>query len=129
MVLWPAFNKFAVRDTLKLEWKKYCEQVDVEVNPLFHQYITEEIFKKKLRAKVKTEDGISSKPDHQLTFEEMNTINYIGRYIIKKLHDKVITKKAFVDTLLLLQSDHPTGLDCAKWIEAVDCGGLTHIND
>ena len=36
--LWPVLINFAVGDTLKLEWKKYCEQVDVGVNPLFYQY-------------------------------------------------------------------------------------------
>ena len=129
--LWPAIHKFAVGDAVKLEWKGYCEQVDVELNPLFYQYITEEIFKKMLRAKVtaKITQEDSSKPDHELTFEEMNTINYIGGYIIQQLHSKVITKKAYVDALLLLQSDLPTGLECAKWTEAIDRGGLTHINE
>ena len=130
-ILWPAFHKLAVGDTLKLEWKKLLEQVGVEVNPLFYQFITEEVFKKMLRAKVntKTKCADSSNPEHQLTFEEMNTINYIGGYIIKQLHTKVVTKKEYVDTLLLLQSDLPTGLESAQWTEAVDRGGLTHISE
>ena len=131
--LWPKFNKFAVGDTLKLEWKEFCDQVDVEMNPLFYQYITEEIFKKMLRAKLKTtsaqEGADSSKVEHGLTFKEQNTINYIGGYIVKQLHTKVVTKKDYVDTLLLIQSDLPTGLECAKWTETVDRGGLTHINE
>ena len=51
-----------------------------------------------LRAKIiakATQEG-SSKPEHELTFEEMNTINYIGGYIIKQLHSKVIIKKQYV---------------------------------
>jgi len=125
--LWPAFHKFTTGNTVKLEWKRYC---DVELNPLIYRYIIEEIFKKMLRAKVtviSTQEN-SNKPVYELTFEEMNTINYIGGYIIKQLHSKVIIKKAYVDALLLLQSDLPTGLECAKRTEAVDCGGLIHIN-
>ena len=51
--LWPQFNKLAVGDTLKLDWKEFCDQLDVEMKPLFYQYITEEVFKKMLREKVK----------------------------------------------------------------------------
>ena len=29
----------------------------------------------------------------------------------------------------MLQSDLPTGLECAKWTEAIVRGGLTHINE
>ena len=73
-----------------------------------------------LREKVKTsaqEEAGSSKVEYGLNFEEQNTINYIGGYIVKQLHTKVVTKKDYVQTLLLLLSDLPTGLECAKWTE------------
>ena len=62
---------------------------------------------------------------------QKNAINYIGGYIIKQPHNKVVTRKNLVDTLQILQSDlHvPTGLESAKWTETVDRGGLTHINE
>jgi len=107
--------------------------VGVEVNPLFYQYITEEIFKRMLREKVKEKgkaaENDSGEQDYKLSFEELNTINYIGGYIIKKLHGQFVTKKVYVDALLLLQSDLPTGLESAKWTETIDRGGLTHINE
>lgn len=67
--------------------------------------------------------------DEELSFEEKNAINYIGGYIIKQLHTRVVTRKNFVDALQLLQSDLPTGLESARWTETVDRGGLTHINE
>ena len=84
------------------------------MNPLFYQYITEEVFKKMLREKVKTgaqEEAGSSKVEYELTFEEQNTINYTG---VKQLHTKVVTKEDYVQTLLLLQLDLATGLECTK---------------
>ena len=42
--LWAAFGEFAVGDALKLEFKRYCDKVGVEMNLLFYHYITEEIF-------------------------------------------------------------------------------------
>jgi len=49
--LWPAFHKFTVGDSVMLEWKRYCELVDVELNRLFYQNVTEVVFKK-MREKI-----------------------------------------------------------------------------
>jgi len=68
----------------------------------------QESFKKKLIAKLKTEEV--RPPMRKWT--QLTT--YISGYIIKKLLDKVYTKRAYVDNVLLLQSNHPTGLDCTS---------------
>ena len=100
--------------------------------------MTEEIFKKMLHTKLQflqqsssatSQDSRNSTETSELTFEERNAINYIGGYVIKQLHSKVVTKKSYVDALLLLQSDSPTGLESAQWTEAIDRGGLIHINE
>jgi len=60
-------------------------------------YITEEVFKKMLQTKVKAASNMdalgeaTNVHDGELFFEEKNPINYIGGYIIKQLHSKVVT--------------------------------------
>ena len=133
--LWPAYHKFSVGDQLEKDWKAFCGSIGLEVNPLFWQYVTEEIFKKMLHIKLQSlrQPSNSGSKDtetvSELTFEERSAINYIGGYIVKQLHSKLVTKKSYVDALLLLQSDGPTGLESAQWTEAIDRGGLVHITD
>ena len=134
--LWPAFQKYSLSDELQKEWKAFCDTLSLEMKSLFWQYITEEVFKRMLQAKVKAAGQSSSSgeadddvQDVVLTFEEKNAINYIGGYIVKQLHSKIVTRKSHVDALLLLQSDIPTGLESSQWTETVDRGGLTHINE
>ena len=97
--------------------------------------MTEEIFKKRLHTKLQSlrQSSNSGSEDteivSELTFEERSAINYIGGYIVKQLHSKLVTKKSYVDALLLLQSDSPTGLESAQWTEAIDRGCLVHITD
>ena len=100
--------------------------------------MTEEIFKKMLHTKLQSlqqsssatsQDSRNSTETSELTFEERNAINYISGYVIKQLHSKLVTKKSYVDALLLLQSDSPTGLESAQWTEVIDCGGLIHPNE
>ena len=59
-----------------------CDALSLEIKPLFWQYITEEIFKKLLQARVKaasTTDTLDiDVHDEELSFEEKNAINYIG---------------------------------------------------
>ena len=129
-ILWSSFQKYSISEKLQ---KTFCDALSLEIKPLFWQYVTEEIFKKLLQARVKaasTTDTLDiDVHDEELSFEEKNAINYIGGYIIKQLHTRVVTRKNFVDALQLLQSDLPTGLESAQWTETVDRGGLTHINE
>ena len=132
-ILWSSFQKYSISEKLQKEWKTFCDALSLEIKPLFWQYVTEEIFKKLLQARVKaasTTDTLNiDVHNEELSFEEKNAINYIGGYIIKQLHTRVVTRKNFVDALQLLQSDLPTGLESARWTETVDRGGLTHINE
>jgi len=130
--VWPAYNKFSISEQLEKDWNEFCSSIELESNPLFWQYVTEEIFKKMLHAKLQSMQQTTSQDSTdaaELTFEERNAINYIGGYVIKQLHSKLVTKKSYVDALLLLQSDSPTGLESAQWTEAIDRGGLIHINE
>jgi len=134
--LWPAFQTYSISDELQKKWKVFCDAVSLEMKPLFWQYITKEVFKKILQVKVKAAssadilgEDVDVHDQEELTFEEKNAINYIGGYIIKQLHTKVVTRKNLVDALQLLQSDLPTGLESSQWTETVDRGGLTHINE
>jgi len=74
--------------------------------------------KKPTQAKVKaasTTDTLDiDVHDEELSFEEKNTMNYIGGYIKKQLHTKIVARKNFVDVLQLLQSDLPTGPESAQ---------------
>ena len=132
----PAFQKYSISDKLQKKWKAFCDAVSLEMKPLFWQYITEEVFKKILQVKIKAisstdilGEDVNVHDQDELTFEEKNAVNYIGGYIIKQLHTKVVTRKNLVDSLQLLQSDLPTGLESSQWTKTVDRGGLTHIND
>ena len=52
--LWPAHHTFSVGDQLEKDWKVFCGSIGLEVNPLFWQYVTEEIFKKRLHIKLQS---------------------------------------------------------------------------
>lgn len=138
--IWSTFQTLTIGKQLNEIWKNFCVKVSIEVNPMFYQYVTEEVFKKMLLTKIdytqatcnQTEDtSLFTDETHtvELTYEEKNALHYIGGYILRKLLSKVITKKTYIDALLLLQSDLPTGSDYAKWTECNDRGGLIHITE
>ena len=75
--LWPAFQKYLLSDELQKKWKAFCDTLSLEMKSLFWQYITEEVFKRMLRAKVKAAGQSSSSGEAEddvqdvvLTFEE-----------------------------------------------------------
>ena len=82
--LWPAFNKFSISDQLEKDWKEFCISIELETNPLFWQYVTEEIFKKMLHTKLQSlqqsssatsQDSRHSTETLEPTFEERNATN------------------------------------------------------
>ena len=135
--IWSAFHTISMGEELNKTWKNFCDKVALEANPLFYQYITEEVFKKLLLTKLDSVHapqsdntlGNDGAEIVKLTFEEENTLHYVGGYLIRQLLSKLIAKKTHVDALLLLQSDTPTGSQHAKWMELIDRGGLIHITE
>jgi len=85
--LWPAYNVFSISDQLEKDWKEFCGNIELEANPLFSKYVTEEenaAYKASIFTAIFKCNFQRQYRNCGTDFEERNAINYIGGYVIRQ---------------------------------------------
>ena len=89
-------------------WEEFLENCNVDKEPMIYQHITDETFTKLVEQSVKI--TVSEQNEEQndkepsLTYEEENTVSYVGGYVIHALMQKKVSQccveilKGFVNT-------------------------------
>ena len=123
------FHKLRISEQFISLWQSYLEAVGLEVDPLFYQQVSQEIFESLLTQKFKIEHN--EVPDNsiqdRLTDEEENAVNYVGGYVVRSVKDKTKDKDQ-LDVLKNLTGDS-TNFEAQKWTKTVDRGGLVHVSE
>jgi len=134
--MWAKFHKMRTSKEFTSHWTKFLqEEVGVCACPIFFQHITTTIFNEKVRGKFPITATQLTSQEPSLSYEEMTALRYAAGYIPRHLK-KRLTKSAHPLknelTLCLLdplQDEEDNIFHSADWVNAVDRGGLKHVNN
>ena len=134
--LWSNFHKFRSSKEFTASWEKYLSQIHIDPEPMYYQHVTEEVFEVLIEKQCKStkDDQETSETIKRMSFEEENAVRFVGGYVIKILRDaqKLPKDKPVVDilnSLVYSKEDERTGCGSQTWINSINRGGLTEIND
>ena len=107
------------------------------MSAIFCQYVGDYVFKQmiKLHCPIESTESIPASPAAPLTYEAANALRYAAGYVPRALK-KALSKSAHplkkdlqLCLLDLLDDGDEENSESKDWIELIDRGGLTHIND
>ena len=128
-VLWPKLHFLQGSDYFKQKWMTYLSSINANPAAIFYQHLTRFIFgdllKKKFAVNETTDIGPSDEP---LTFEEENSIYYVGGYVVRQLkaHEADAELIHGLDHLQFKEQDDQC--EAAVWTNTINRGGLIQIS-
>lgn len=133
--MWGDFHRLRTSDKFKREWGDFLEEIGQVALPAFYQFVSNVVFKELVHqhhqiSTTETQSGISP-----LTFEEENALRYVAGHVCRKvqaqLNSSSIPNKD--DMVLFIMDLSGDEMDESKrteaWTNAIDRGGLWHVND
>ena len=99
-------------------------ELDLSVEPMFYQHLTDELFDMLIKNTVKPLIICSELQCQSLTYEEENAVRYVGGYVLRTLAQKSNDAiKSILQALMCADGEGPA----QDWVNEVDRGGLTRI--
>ena len=134
--MWGHYLKLRTLDTFRREWQKFLGKgTSTPSCPIFYQYVTDVVFNEMIKQQYPIEKTQSTTSEVTLTRDEVNALRYAAGYVPRalrqKLHKSAHPLKDEL-TLCLLDllddgdEEHDSSCD---WIQLIDRGGLTHVNN
>ena len=131
--MWFKYHQLRISKEYKLFWGKFVsETAGRTAHPIFYQHVGQTVFNSIIKDYYGPEQSCdTSDVVMALTYEEKNTLRYIGGSVRKSIQNKISKgKHPWKESLLIAVGDLSTEqLTVGDWITAVDRGGLFHIND
>lgn len=134
--MWSQFHQIRCDDVFKEKWKSFLLSSKLIHSPIFYQAITTRVldFILKDSCPIYSEppsDTSNSEDVPPLTYEEENTIRYIGGYIIRSLKKKKEDDEDVIVALNDLVDDKcdEEAEESEEWLGMIDRGGLIYINN
>ena len=123
--LFQDFHKLCTSRKFVSLWQNYLEAAGLDVDPLFYQQVSQEMFESVLTQKFKIEHNETFDESNQdrLTNEEENAVNYVGGYVVRFVKDQC--KLDMPQSL----TGHNASFEAQKWTKTVDICGLVHISE
>lgn len=137
-VMWREYHKLRVSDTFREDWERFLRKtIGQPASPTFFQFVSHRIFKELVKGKheIAQSDQEQASP---ITKEEENALRYVAGYVCRKVQDKIKSSSLaslpdrevmvlFISDLSGDEWDETQGTE--EWTNAIDRGGLWHIND
>ena len=133
--MWGQYHKCRTSDIFKMNWHAFLEAAtSTPPCPILYQYLTDAIFKERIKDKYHIRPAPENAEQLCLTFEETNGLRYAAGYVPRALRKKLLKSAHPLKSELLLcildllddgDEDHD---DSCKWVDMIDRGGLTHVN-
>ena len=137
--MWSNYHKLRVSDEYMSTWESFlCVTVKADRCPTFYQHAGHTMFKNIVKETHPVHVGTQREKAVDVSHEERSALwyaaGYIPRALRKKLHKLSPDTHPHRDEMLLCildwlddgDEEHP---DSHEWIEAVDRGGLIHMNN
>ena len=136
--IWSAYHQLRSSDAFKAQWDTFLKQIGCPCSSrIAIQYISNFIFKKLLISHHPVDSTIPDIDHQNLTYEEVNGLRYAAGWVSRTLKKEL--KKSghpLKDNLqlclwdLLDDGDEDEQQNDSKdWVDEINCGGLTRINN
>lgn len=134
-IMWKEYHKVRSSDSFKQGWVLFMKNsIDRPALPTFFQYVSHRIFRELVKGKhqiVESEEDQAS----SITKLDQNALRYVAGFICRKVQAKIKSSSLpRKDDMILFicdfsgdEWDEAQGTE--EWTNAVDRGGLWHIND
>ena len=133
--MWSAYHTLRVSQEYKTAWSSFLAQSGCSVFPLFHQHVGHYIFKELIKRHHTTETTQHKATPFDPTYEELNGIRYAAGWVARALRKKLkrsahpLKDDLFLCIADLLDDKDDSTQESNEWVEAVDRGGLTRVNN
>ena len=134
--MWGQYQKLRISDMFKREWQDLLEKAtSTPCCPIFYQYVTDFVFREMIKQQYPIERVRNTESEVFLTTDEMNALRYAAGYVPRALRGKLRKsanplKDELTLCLLDLLDDGDEEHDgSCNWIQMIDRGGLTHVNN
>ena len=101
--LWSYFHKFQSSREFTSAWENYLSQLHINAEPMYYQHVTEEVFEALIEKQCMIVEGNqqTSETIRKMSFEEENTVHFVGGYVVRSLRDaqKLSKDKSVLDIL------------------------------
>lgn len=132
--MWREYHQIRTSDTFTSQWKTFLESAGQVDTPTFYQHVTHEFFKDMIKKKHQIELS-ESETDQPMTLQEKNVLRYVAGHVCRKVQHQLSKSKVperedmvlFIVDLSGDESDEREGTE--QWLNAIDRGGLWHVND
>jgi len=132
--MWAALHQLRISPIYKALWSGFLKSLTCEADPIFYQYVGDQLFKILLKKQCVLHERETPHADVGLSYEEKNVIRYTAGYIPRALRKKIDRsshplKKELSLCLLDLTEECEVGDESCEWINAIDRGGLIHVSE
>ena len=135
--MWTSYYLLCTSDDYISDWKALLLKTGTdELSAIFYQYVGDYIFKQLIALKYPVTGGEScTERSETLSYEELNGLWYAAGYFPQVIRKKVtksghpLREDLLVCLSQLEETDDVVTDDSQDWINAIDRGGLIHIND
>ena len=126
-----------MKGTFKAMWEDFLERsIHAMACPTFYQHVVDLVFHAHIKACYPISQPAQTAEDNSLNYEERNALRYAAGYVPRALLKKLErSSHQYKEEMILNLSDgnggrggSPTTDDSTEWVQAVDRGGLYHIN-
>ena len=134
--MWRVYHRLRTSATFCKDWCVFLRSsIGHQGHPAFFQYVSLAILKHLIKVEYPLPPpDVAEHPDRPLTFEEQNALRFVAGYVCRNIHNKLETsllpeKQEMMMCIMGLVDDEEGGDESELWLNAIDRGGLWHVND
>ena len=131
--MWREYHQIFTSEAFKEEWKRLLDSIGLVATPTFYQFISNRYFKELIKENWRvsqTEDAGHS--INLMTREEESALHYVAGLVCRKVQTRIqsslFSNKGY-GTTDLSGDEMDDERRTEDWTNAIDCGGLWHVND
>ena len=124
------FHALRSSSTFEDRWCKFLSGCSLQAEPLFYQQVSSEIIMR-LVEEANPAPSIRCVQEEVLTYEDENTVRYMGGYILRALRKENRKCSGILRQLrdLINDNDDTEPAESEEWVCSVDRGGLLRITE
>ena len=135
--MWSSYHTLRVSEEYVTEWNTFITESGCSVSPpIFYQHVGHYVFKKIIKKyHLIKETAPPRETPFNPTYKELNSIRYAAGWVARTLKKKLpksshpLKEDLWLCLRDLLDDGDDDQQESKEWVEAVDCGGLTQINN
>ena len=129
--LWSKYYQLSILQSFQDTWEKYLSSNNLKKEPMLYQHLTDELFdlliKEHVSRNFNLQANLAQETDVPLSFEEENTVCYIGGYLVSDTCNdgvKAILGELTADGNVINADSYDLG---QAWINTIDRDGLVKV--